>query len=126
MRDTTRIRLFGVFAGLFGMCGIGLAAAASHLDDQRLLGGAALMCLVHAPALLALALSGQRLRLAGLSGALFILGVLLFAGDLVKRHYIGAGLFPMSAPSGGMIMMAGWLVAGLGALLSAQPSTTER
>jgi uncharacterized membrane protein YgdD (TMEM256/DUF423 family) len=125
MHDMTRNRIFGVFAGLFGMCGIGLAAAASHLDDQRLLGGAALMCLVHAPALLALIAAGGRLRFPALPGCLFILGVVLFAGDLVKRHYTGTGLFPMSAPSGGMIMMAGWLAAGVGALL-AQPSTTER
>lgn len=117
MRDDVLIRLFGVFAGLFGMCGIGLAAAASHMDDQRLLGSAALMCLVHAPALLGLIATRNRLRFSTLSGVLLILGVLLFAGDLVKRHFTGTGLFAMSAPSGGMIMMAGWLVAGLGALL---------
>lgn len=122
MRDHTRIRIFGVFAGLFGLCGIGLAAAASHMDDQRLLGGAALMCLVHAPALLALIAVGGRIRFTALSGALFILGVLLFAGDLVKRHFTGSGLFPMSAPSGGMIMMAGWLLTGLGALLRSDAS----
>ena len=101
MRDDSLIRLFGVFAGLFGMCGIGLAAAASHLDDQRLLGSAALMCLVHAPALLGLIATRNRLRFSALSGGLLILGVLLFAGDLVKRHFTGTGLFPMSAPSGG-------------------------
>lgn len=116
MHESTRIRLFGAFAGLFGMCGIGLAAAASHMDDQRLLGSAALMCLVHAPALVGLLAAGNRLRFTTLSGVLLILGVLLFAGDLVKRHFTGTGLFPMSAPSGGMIMMAGWLVTGLGAL----------
>ena len=125
MHESTRIRLFGTFAGLFGMCGIGLAAAASHMDDQRLLGSAALMCLVHAPALVGLLAAGNRLRFTSLSGALLILGVLLFAGDLVKRHFTGAGLFPMSAPSGGMIMMAGWLVVGLGALFARQPSTTD-
>ncbi len=105
------------------MCGIGLAAAASHMDDQRLLGGAALMCLVHAPALLGLIAAGDRLRFATLPGLLVILGVLLFAGDLVKRHFTGSGLFPMSAPSGGMIMMAGWLVIGVGALLSQRPQS---
>ena len=75
------------------------------------------MCLVHAPALLGLIATRNRLRFSALSGGLLILGVLLFAGDLVKRHFTGTGLFPMSAPSGGMIMMAGWLLAGLGALL---------
>lgn len=110
-------RVFGVFAGLFGMCGIGLAAAASHFDDPRLLGSAALMCLVHAPTLVGLLAAGEKIRFRSLSGALLILGVLLFAGDLVKRHFTGSGLFTMSAPSGGMTMMAGWLVVGLGALV---------
>ncbi|HZG27687.1 Uncharacterized membrane protein YgdD, TMEM256/DUF423 family [Ensifer adhaerens] len=120
MRES--VRIFGVFAALFGMCGIGLAAAASHLDDQRLLGGAALMCLIHAPALLALIAAGSRIRFTPLAGVLLILGVLLFAGDLVKRHFTGSGLFPMSAPAGGMIMMAGWLVVGVGALAPRNPS----
>ncbi len=122
MHESNRIRLFGVFAGLFGICGIGLAAAASHMDDQRLLGSAALMCLVHAPALLGLIAAGNRLRFPTLSGALLILGVLLFAGDLVKRHFTGTGIFPMSAPSGGVIMMAGWLLTAFGALF---PQTTR-
>lgn len=117
MHNGTVLRLAGVFAGLYGMCGIGLAAAASHMDDQRLLGGAALMCLVHAPALLGLAAAGERLRLSSLSAVLFIVGVGLFAGDLAKRHFTGTGLFPMSAPLGGMTMMAGWLSVGVGALL---------
>lgn len=116
MRDDVRIRIMGIFAGLFGMCGIGLAAAASHMDDQRLLGGASMMCLIHAPALIGLIAAGGRIRFTSAAGGLFILGVLLFAGDLVKRHFSGSGLFPMSAPSGGMIMMAGWLLIGIGAL----------
>ena len=41
----------------------------------------------------------------------------LFAGDLVFRHAAGHGLFPMSAPTGGFLMMAGWLAVALGAFL---------
>lgn len=118
MRNDVILRAVGIFAGLYGMCGIGLAAAASHMDDQRLLGGAALMCLVHAPALLGLVGAGGRLRLTALSAALFIVGVGLFAGDLAKRHFTGTGLFPMSAPLGGMTMMAGWLSVGIGSLFA--------
>lgn len=118
MHDDIRTRILGGFAGLFGICGIGLAAAASHMDDQRLLGGASLMCLIHAPALIGLIAVGGRIRFTSLSGALCILGVVLFAGDLVKRHFTGFGLFPMSAPSGGIMMMAGWLLVGIGALFS--------
>lgn len=122
MNDSIALnRFFVVVAGLFGMIGIGLAAAASHMDDQKFLGAAALMCLVHAPALLALGLAGARLKFSAYSGTLMVLGVVLFAGDLVKRHYTGSGLFLMAAPSGGMTMMAGWLAAGLGALASRSP-----
>jgi uncharacterized membrane protein YgdD (TMEM256/DUF423 family) len=110
-----------IFAGLFGLSGIGLAAAASHLDDQRLLGGASLMCLVHAPALLALSLGREKLPSAIQAGLLMMIGVVLFAGDLVKRHLTGSGLFPMSAPAGGLTMMAGWLLVSLGALLPRKP-----
>lgn len=117
MRSDITSRLAGIFAALFGMCGIGLAAAASHMDDQRLLGSAALMCLVHAPALLGLAVAGGRLRLSFAPALLMIVGVGLFAGDLVKRHFLGTALFPMSAPLGGMTMMAGWLIVGVGSLM---------
>jgi uncharacterized membrane protein YgdD (TMEM256/DUF423 family) len=115
-------RIFGVFAGLFGFSGIALAAAATHLDDQRLLGGASLMCLVHAPALFALSLAHDRLRLAPFVGLMMVVGTCLFAGDLLKRHYTGAGLFPMSAPTGGFVMMGAWLLAGIGSLLPVKRS----
>jgi uncharacterized membrane protein YgdD (TMEM256/DUF423 family) len=118
--DAPMFRALVVFAGLFGIVGISLAAAASHLDDPRLFGSASLMCLVHAPALLALALGAGRLRTAYPAGVLMIVGVLLFSGDLIKRHYTGTALFPMSAPSGGIAMMAGWLVAAIGGLLPAR------
>jgi uncharacterized membrane protein YgdD (TMEM256/DUF423 family) len=45
------------------------------------------------------------------------LGVALFCGDLTARAYFETGLFPMAAPSGGVLMMAGWLgVAAAGFL----------
>jgi uncharacterized membrane protein YgdD (TMEM256/DUF423 family) len=122
MQADIQQRIFGVFAALFGFSGIALAAAATHLDDQRLLGGASLMCLVHAPALLALSLTHGRLRLAPYVGLMMVVGTCLFAGDLLKRHYTGAGLFAMSAPMGGIVMMGGWLLAGIGSLLPVKGS----
>lgn len=106
-----------VVAAVFGFAGISLAAAASHLDDPRLFGNASLMCLVHAPVILTLALGHKLLRTAFPAALLLIIGTALFASDLLKRHYTGSGIFPMSAPIGGVTMMAGWLVAGLGALM---------
>lgn len=105
-------------AGLMGACGVGLAAAASHGADARLLGGASAMCLAHAPALVALHSSYGRFATAGIAALLLAAGTILFAGDLVARNILGQGLFPMSAPAGGMMMMAGWLAIAAGALFS--------
>ncbi|MDO9414961.1 DUF423 domain-containing protein [Pararhizobium sp.] len=101
-------------AGLMGLAGVALAAAASH-GDPRLLGGASAMCLAHAPALIALYAAYDRFATAGLAALLLGLGTALFAGDLLARQYLGHGLFPMSAPAGGMLMIAGWLAVAAGA-----------
>ena len=105
-------------AGLFGFAGVVSAAMASHASgDPRLMGGASAMCLAHAPALLALYAAWPTLRTAPLAAVLLVAGTLLFAGDLTMRHALGHGLFPMSAPTGGTLMMAGWLAIALGSLL---------
>ncbi len=110
--------LFILVSGLFGLAGVALAAAAAHGTDARLLGGASAMCLAHAPALIGLALACDRLRLARLAGTALALGTAVFAGDLVLRHFSGHGLFPMSAPTGGVLMMAGWLITAFGGVLA--------
>ena len=104
-------------AGLAGAAGVALAAAASHAGGEALLRPASMICLAHAPAILALAALQDRLRLATVSAWLMLVGTLLFAGDLVSRHFIGSGLFPMAAPSGGMTLIGGWLMGAIGALL---------
>lgn len=114
MRD---IRWAAVAAGLIGAAGVGLAAAASHAGGEALLRPASTICLAHAPALVALALAGDRIRLAGLVALGMLVGTLLFAGDLVTRHFLGSGLFPMVAPTGGMTLIASWLVLAIGAVV---------
>lgn len=110
-----RIRPFVLLlAGLLGACGVALAAAATHMGGA-LLGPASAMCLAHAPAMLALFAGHRLIRTATGAGALMGLGTLLFAGDLVFKQFYGTGLFPMAAPSGGILMMLGWLLAGAGA-----------
>lgn len=113
-------RLVHGLAGLYGVSGVALSAMAAHMEDGRLFGTASLMLLVHAPALLALSALTGRLRTAPGAKLLMAAGVALFAGDLVFRHYSGRGLFPMSAPSGGILMMAGWLLVAVGALIPAR------
>jgi uncharacterized membrane protein YgdD (TMEM256/DUF423 family) len=104
-------------AGLAGAAGIAAAAAAAHGAEARLLGAASAICLANAPALLVLGVAGRRLRLGMLGGALLTLGTILFAGDLVLRSLIGAGPFPLAAPTGGALMIVAWLVIALGVIL---------
>ena len=103
------------FAGLLGGGGVALAAAASHGGDTHFLGSASTMCLAHAPALLALYAGYDRIRTAPLAALLLGLGTLIFAGDLISRHFGGSSLFPLAAPTGGLGMIAGWAAIALGA-----------
>lgn len=111
------LRFLPALAGLLGAAGVALAAAASHGGDTHLLGNASLMCLVHAPALIAISYLGERNRLVVYPALLLALGTLIFASDLVARHFQGSGLFPMAAPGGGMMMIIGWLSFGAVSLI---------
>lgn len=92
-------------------CGVAvaLAAYASHgLDGQAAhrAGLAALFAFGHGLALLLLAPTAGRWRLAALG--VLGLGLLLFAGSL-----LGAALWSMPttfAPAGGLLLMLGWLM----------------
>lgn len=102
-------------AGILGAVGVASAAAASHSAEPRLLAAASAMCLAHAPALIALYAACPSLRSAGMAILLLSAGTSLFAADLFMRHFLAHGLFPMSAPLGGMVMIAGWLAVAAGA-----------
>ncbi|PDT84659.1 DUF423 domain-containing protein [Sinorhizobium sp. BJ1] len=104
-------------AGLMGVFGVAAAAAASHGADPRLLGGASAMCLAHAPTLVALHAGWRDFRTAAVAAPLLAAGTAVFSADLAIRHFAGDGLFPMSAPLGGLMMMAGWLAVAVGAFL---------
>ncbi|NEI69961.1 DUF423 domain-containing protein [Rhizobium lusitanum] len=112
----TAIRPATLFAaGILGGGGVALAAAATHGGDTHFLGAASTMSLAHAPALLALYAGYDRIRTAPAAAILLGLGTLIFAGDLIIRHFGGSSLFPMAAPTGGMGMIAGWVAIALGA-----------
>ena len=113
-----------VLAGLMGAGGIALAAAGAHAAPGAGLDSAAYMLLFHAVALIGTAALAQQgmvwrpLALAAL--AAWIAGSALFAGDLALRAFAGHRLFAMAAPSGGIILIVGWLIfaaAAIGALL---------
>ena len=108
-------RLTLLLAGLLGAAGVALSALAAHGADQRLLGAAAAACMAQAPALLALAIGWEKVRMAPVAATLIGVGCVLFAGDLVVRTRVGQGLFPMSAPTGGFMMISGWIALAVGA-----------
>src|SRR5258705_13061126 len=111
-----------VFAGLMGAAGIILAAASAHGAPGSGLDSAGTMLLLHAAAVIggvSLLHQATLSRTAGLIALCgFVLGGALFAGDIAARAYLGSRLFPMAAPTGGMILIASWLVLALAALMA--------
>lgn len=111
-----------VVAGLMGACGVGLAAAAAHGGASPGLTSAAFLLLVHAAALLAavplaaLRLLQRPLALAAM--AAFAVGGALFAADMAMRAFAGQRLLPMAAPTGGTLLLAGWLLLAVAAALA--------
>ncbi len=113
-------RLLAGLAALSGASGVALAAAAAH-GSGTTLAPAAQMLLAHAPAMLALAAlaaHGPLHRpLTLLAGFALALGALLFSGTLVLGALYGMRPFPMAAPTGGVILIGGWLLLVPAALL---------
>jgi uncharacterized membrane protein YgdD (TMEM256/DUF423 family) len=109
-----------VLAGLMGTAGIVLAAASAHGAPGAGLDSAGYMLLFHAAAVLggvALIHQGVPARVLGLAALwAFVIGAALFAGDVAARAYLGSRLFPMAAPSGGVILIGAWLAFALAAL----------
>ena len=119
---TTAHRLLIGLAGLMGAAGVALAAASAHGADAGRLASASAMLLFHATAILAgvaLLARGFLHDGIGLVAAFgFVLGAALFASDLTLRQSAGHSLFPFAAPTGGMLMIAGWLAMTLAAVLA--------
>ena len=109
-------------AGLMGAAGVALAAASAHGADASRLASASAMLLFHATAILAgVALLARGLLHGGIGLVAafgFVIGAALFAGDLSLRQYAGHALFPMAAPTGGTVMIAGWLAVTLAAVVA--------
>jgi uncharacterized membrane protein YgdD (TMEM256/DUF423 family) len=108
------------FAGLMGAGGIVLAAAGAHMAPGAGLDSAAYMLLFHAAAVVggvALLQQGvlrRPLALFALAG--WALGAVLFSGDIAMRAFTAHRLFPMAAPSGGVILIGAWLTLTVAAI----------
>lgn len=112
-------RLLVGLGGLVGAAGVALSAAAAHLGGAYVETVAA-MLLAHAPVFLAIGLVGANAGgrwLLKLGAFVLLVGVLLFSADLLMRSWHGNRLFPMAAPAGGMLMIGGWLVVAVSALM---------
>jgi uncharacterized membrane protein YgdD (TMEM256/DUF423 family) len=109
-------------AALFGCAGIVFAAAGAHSKPGAGLDSAGHMLLFHAPAVIAACAgitAGLINRPIGVIASIALLiGVGLFAGDLALRAYAGHRLFPMAAPTGGMVMIGGWALLAVAAFVA--------
>jgi uncharacterized membrane protein YgdD (TMEM256/DUF423 family) len=114
-------RILGLLAGLAGLLGVALSAAAAHLAPGQTLDTAARFLLLHAGVLVGLValLAGASIRpgIGRLAGYVIVLGLVLFSGDLAVRAFFAVPLAPMAAPTGGVLLMVGWALIGLAALL---------
>jgi uncharacterized membrane protein YgdD (TMEM256/DUF423 family) len=108
------------FAGLLGAAGVAAAAASAHMGGGARLSSVALILLVHAAAVLVLATrasaAGKFARLWLVSALVLALGAALFSADVALFTLRATRLFPMAAPTGGMTMIAGWLLASVAGL----------
>ncbi len=116
-------RLWLVLGALAGLVAVGLAAWAAHGTpagfegaQRRAVDNALMIQGWHAAALLVAGLMAERgRRLAHLAGLAFALGTAAFCGAVWWGAMGGASLGPV-APTGGMLLMAGWALLALAAL----------
>jgi uncharacterized membrane protein YgdD (TMEM256/DUF423 family) len=119
MMATRLFRILVILAGVMGADGVILAAASAHLPDATRLAAASSMLLFHATAVLAVVALAERgvihVRIGIAAAWGFVIAAALFAGDLTVRQYAGHSLFPLTAPTGGTLMIASWLVLAVAA-----------
>ena len=105
----------GVLAGVFGAAGVALAAVGAHRSSDPNIVTAAHFLLFHAPALIALCavarVTGTRSPL--IAASLIALGAFLFSGELALKALTGMAPVPLAAPTGGLLMILGWLAGSM-------------
>ena len=108
-------------AACLGAAGVLLLAAGSHAAPGTVT-IAGQMLLFHAPTLMAAVLARDAGHLHGQVGRVAIVvlaaGVIVFGADLALRGFGHGRLFPMAAPIGGTLTIAGWFVLAVSAALA--------
>jgi uncharacterized membrane protein YgdD (TMEM256/DUF423 family) len=120
---TTTARALFAFAAVLMAIATGLGAYASHgLDtvlDARALGSfetAVEYQFIHSLGLIGVAIYGERHREAhwlSLAGLLLSVGIVLFCGGVYTSSFDGPSWFSSLAPTGGISLIAGWLVVAI-------------
>ncbi len=113
-------RLWIIIASLAGATAVAMAAYAAHgIQDPtalRIVNSGVQMQGWHALALLATALWAPRGgRLAHAAGAAFTVGLILFCGSVYSLGLAGMS-WGILAPTGGILLMVGWLMLAASAL----------
>ncbi|MEN3931385.1 DUF423 domain-containing protein [Microvirga sp. W0021] len=117
-------RLLLIIAGLFGVIGVSLASLAAHMADidTGRLATAANIMLFHTPAIIAVAIIAHidmaSKVISRLAGWFFVAGIMLFAGDLCMRVFVYDRLFANAAPTGGFLIIGGWLLVSIAAIFA--------
>jgi len=124
-----RLRFLIAFtSGLLGAAGVALSAVAAHRVSSASLETAAMMLMVHAGAGLAIAslsANARKPRLFAAAGALMLVAVSLFSGDIALNTLAGFHLFPMAAPVGGSTLIVSWITVALLAAIEATGARRE-
>jgi uncharacterized membrane protein YgdD (TMEM256/DUF423 family) len=107
-------------AGALGFLGVALGAFGAHGLRDHLAPGmlevyktGVLYHLIHAVALLAVALGAEKLARPRAVGVLWIAGVVIFSGSLYALAITGIGMLGAITPIGGLLLMAGWVTLAL-------------
>ena len=99
------VMFFGVALGAFGAHGLKSVLSA---EAKQVYQTGVLYHLVHALAVLGIALGAARLRRARVIAGLFTAGVVLFSGSLYLMALTGATALGAVTPVGGLCFLAGW------------------
>jgi uncharacterized membrane protein YgdD (TMEM256/DUF423 family) len=107
-------------AGALGFLGVALGAFGAHGLRDRLPPGmlevyktGVLYHLMHAVALLGVALGAERLARPRAVAALWVAGVVIFSGSLYALAVTGVGALGAITPVGGLLLMAGWVTLAI-------------
>lgn len=110
IRVAATLGFLGVALGAFGAHGLKERLSPAMLEVYRT---GVLYHLLHAVALLAVALGAEKLARPRAVGALFTAGVIVFSGSLYVLSVTGVTALGAVAPLGGLLLMAGWVTLAI-------------